>query len=84
MSEIKETKIIINNHLPQAPVGEHWPDKCRDHDFFQLKVSEAAIQGGVSSTAGCMTPSAERARREAEDRYFKSQLIDPKKIIQKM
>lgn len=83
MSEIKEVKITTGKHIPQPPSGESWVDKNKDHGSFQLKVSNSAIQGGVSPTTGCMTPSAEQARREAESRYFTSQTEHFKKNLQK-
>lgn len=81
---ISGKNIIRDKHIPTPPTPEGvWKDEARDHDFFQRKVSLAAQLGGVHSSAGCMTSDAEIARQAAEQQYYRSQEIHPKKILEK-
>lgn len=78
-------RIIANNFLPQPPnEAGVWVDQDRSHDYFQLSVSLAAQQGGVSSGSGCMTGAAQNARLNAEERYYSEQRIVSQKIVEKV
>lgn len=79
---IKDHKIIEENWVPTLPTSKGvWKDKCKDHDVFQMKVSLAAQLGGAHASAGCPTDSAEQARRNAEQQYYRSQEKHPKQIL---